>query len=78
DPIYPQAALQARIQGTVRFTVVIGKEGQVTNVQLVSGHPILVAAARDAVVQYLYKPTLLNGSPTEVVTQVDVNFSLNP
>ena len=66
----------SRIKGTVRFTVVVAKDGTVLNIQLVSGHPILVAAAMDAVKQYVYKPTLLNGSPVEVVTDVDVNFVL--
>lgn len=76
DPLYPPLALQARIQGVVRFNVVIGKDGHVSNVQLVSGHPLLVAAAQDALRQWVYKPTLLNGSPVEVATQADVNFTL--
>jgi TonB family protein len=76
DPVYPPLAMQARIQGVVRFTVKIGKDGRVSNVQLVSGHPLLVAAARDAVRQWAYKPTLLGGEPVEVVTSVDVNFTL--
>jgi len=74
DPVYPPLAQQAQISGTVRFTVIIGKDGKILNLQLVSGHPLLVAAARDAVSQYVYKPTLLNGNPVEVITQVDVNF----
>jgi protein TonB len=77
EPIYPPLAMQARIQGLVRFNVVIGKDGRVANMQLVSGHPLLVAAAQDAVRQWVYKPTLLNGEPVEVVTQVDVNFTLS-
>ncbi len=76
DPVYPPLAMQARISGQVRFTVIVGKDGSILNIQLVSGHPLLVAAARDAVSQYVYKPTLLNGSPVEVITQVDVNFVL--
>ena len=76
NPPYPPLAMQARIQGVVRFNVVIGKDGRVSNVQLVSGHPLLVAAAQDAVRQWVYKPTLLNGSPVEVATQADVNFTL--
>ncbi len=76
DAIYPPLAVEARISGQVRFTVIIGKDGTVQNIQLMSGHPLLVAAARDAVSQYVYKPTLLNGSPAEVITQVDVNFSV--
>ena len=76
DPIYPPLAMQARISGEVRFAVIIGKDGNLLNIQLVSGHPLLVAAAQDAVKQYVYRPTLLNGKPVEVVTQVDVNFVL--
>lgn len=76
DPVYPPLALQARISGQVRFTVIIGKDGAIQNIQLVSGHPLLVAAATDAVSQYVYKPTLLNGNPVEVITTVDVNFTL--
>ncbi len=76
DAIYPPLALQARIQGVVRFNIVIGKEGRVSNIQLVSGHPLFVAAATDALRQWVYKPTLLNGEPVEVVTEADVNFTL--
>ena len=76
DPIYPPLAMQTRIQGVVRFTIIIGKDGRVSNMELVDGHPLLVAAAIDAVGQWVYKPTLLNGEPVEVVTQVDVNFTL--
>jgi tetratricopeptide (TPR) repeat protein len=76
DAIYPPLAVQAQISGQVRFTVIIGKDGTLQNIQLISGHPLLVAAAQDAVSQYVYKPTLLNGNPVEVITQVDVNFSL--
>jgi TonB family protein len=76
DPVYPPLAKQARISGQVRFTVVIGKDGKVLKIQLVSGHPLLVAAARDAVQKYVYKPALLNGNPVEVEMRVDVSFLL--
>ena len=76
--MYPALAKQARIQGVVRFSVVIGRDGSISNVQLVSGHPLLVAAAQEAVKQWTYKPTLLNGAPVEVVTQIDIVFSLTP
>ena len=76
-PVYPSLAKQARIQGVVRFTAIIGKDGTIQNLQLVSGHPLLVEAARQAVSQWQYKPTLLNGEPVEVVTQIDVNFTLS-
>lgn len=76
-PVYPPLAKQARISGVVRFNAVIGRDGTIQNLTLVSGHPLLVPAAREAVVQWLYKPTLLNGDPVEVVTQIDVNFTLS-
>jgi protein TonB len=76
-PVYPALAKQARIQGQVRFTAIISKDGSIQNLQLVSGHPLLVPAAQDAVRQWLYRPTLLNGEPVEVVTQIDVNFTLS-
>lgn len=74
---YPPLARQARIQGDVRFTLVITAEGDVSQLQLVSGHPLLVQAASDAVKNYRYRPTLLNGQPVEVVTQVVVPFRLH-
>ena len=77
QPIYPPDAKANRIQGIVRFTVVIGKDGRVQNLTLVSGDPVLAQAAKDAVQQWVYKPTLLNGDPVEVMTQVDVNFTLS-
>lgn len=76
DPVYPPLAAQARIQGTVRFQVIIGADGRVSNLTLVSGHPLIVQAAVEAVRQYVYKPTTLNGVPVEVVTEVDVRFTL--
>lgn len=76
-PIYPPLAKQARIQGTVRFTAIIGRDGTIQNLQVVSGHPLLVPAALEAVKQWVYQPTLLNGEPVEVVTQIDVNFTLS-
>ena len=74
DAVYPPLAAQARISGVVRFSVIINKDGTVQNVQLISGHPLLVPPARDAVGKYVYRPTLLNGEPVEVVTTVDVAF----
>lgn len=74
DAPYPPLARQARIQGVVRFNIMIGRDGTVENVTLVSGHPLLVPAATEAVRGYRYQPTLLNGSPVQVVTQVDVPF----
>jgi len=76
-PVYPALAKSARIQGTVRFTAIIGKDGTIQNLQLVSGHPMLVQSATEAVKQWVYKPTLLNGEAVEVITQIDVNFTLS-
>jgi protein TonB len=76
-PVYPALAKSARIQGTVRFTAIIGKDGTIQNLQLVSGHPMLVQSATEAVKQWVYKPTLLNDEPVEVITQIDVNFTLS-
>jgi TonB family protein len=78
QPIYPPEAKAERIQGLVLFTVIIGKDGTVQNITLVSGDPVLAQAAREAVQKWVYKPTLLNGDPVEVVTQVKVNFTLAP
>jgi protein TonB len=76
-PVYPPLAKQARIQGQVRFNAIIGKDGTIQNLQLISGHPLLVPSATEAVKQWVYQPTLLNGEPVEVVTQIDVNFTLS-
>jgi protein TonB len=75
-PVYPPLARQARIQGVVRFTAIIGKDGTIQNLQLISGHPLLVQSAQEAVRQWVYQPTLLNNEPVEVITQIDVNFTL--
>lgn len=76
-PAYPPLAKQARIQGQVRFTALIDREGNIATLQLVSGHPLLVQSAQDAVKQWQYKPTLLDGNPVEVMTQIDVNYTLS-
>jgi protein TonB len=76
-PAYPPLAKQARIQGTVRLNAIIGKDGTIQNLTAASGHPLLVPSAMEAVKQWLYKPTLLNGEPVEVVTVIDVNFTLS-
>lgn len=75
-PIYPPLAKQARIQGTVKLQAIIGKDGTIQNLTVVSGHPLLVQAALDAVQQWHYAPTLLNNEPVEVETFVEVHFRL--
>ena len=61
----------------VRFTAIIGKDGSFQSLTLVSGHPLLVESAREAVKQWIYRPTLLNYEPVEVVTTIEVNFTLS-
>ncbi len=75
-PVYPPLARQARVSGVVKLNAIIGKDGTVQNLTVASGHPILVPAAMDAVKQWVYQPTLINGEPVMVVTQIDVNFML--
>ena len=74
--MYPAVARAARIQGTVVLSAVIAKDGTVENLSLLSGHPLLVPAAMDAVKQWRYRPYTLNGQPVEVMTQIHVNFQL--
>ena len=77
DPQYPSTALQHRIQGIVRFNATIGKDGHIERLRLVSGHPLLVRAAREAVQQWIYRPTVLGGRPVRVITQIEVPFQLD-
>ena len=76
QPLYPPLARQTRISGTVKLHAIIGKNGAVEQLTVVSGHPLLVQSALDAVRQWRYQPTLLNGDPVEVDTEIDVIFSL--
>jgi len=77
QPAYPPLARASRIQGTVEFAATISKEGVIENLVLLRGHPLLINAAKEAVLQWRYRPTLLNGEPVEVITDIVVNFSLN-
>lgn len=77
EPQYPPLARAARVQGEVVLSAVIDSNGQINNLQLVSGHPMLVPAAIAAVKQWRYKPYLLNGQPVEVETTITVIFSLS-
>ena len=77
-PVYPPVAKQAGVQGVVRMQVVIAKDGTIKNIELESGHPLLVPSAMEAVRQWVYQPTLLNGEPVEILTTVDVNYTLAP
>jgi protein TonB len=76
-PMYPPSAKEQRIQGKVQFQATIATDGTIKELEVVSGEPILVEAAREAVQKWVYQPTLLNDTPVEVVTQIDVNFTLS-
>ena len=76
-PVYPSIARQARISGSVRLAAQISADGHIRDLRLISGHPLLAPAAIDAVRQWVYQPTLLNGKPCEVLTDIEVNFLLN-
>lgn len=76
QPKYPLEAKQARMQGVTRFAALIGTDGAIRELHLVSGPPLLGNSATEALKQWQYKPTLLNGVPVEVLTQIDVNFTL--
>lgn len=77
-PEYPSLAKTARVSGVVHLIGVIAKDGTIQHLQLISGHPILARAAMEAVRQWVYQPTLLNGQPVEVIAPIDVNFTLSP
>ncbi|MBS1839954.1 MAG: TonB family protein [Acidobacteria bacterium] len=77
NPVYPPLARQTKIQGTVQLHVVLSKDGSVQQLEALSGHPLLMQSAIDAVRQWKYQPTLLNGEPVEVDTTIDVIYSLN-
>jgi len=76
NPVYPEAARANGVQGTVKLHVILAKDGSVRQVELVSGDPLLVPAAIDAVKQWRYQPSLLNGQPVEVDNEVSVVFYL--
>jgi TonB family protein len=76
-PVYPAAAKAARVSGVVHLAVIIGTDGTMQQIHALSGPPELVDAAMDAVKQWVYKPTLLNGNPVQVETTIDINFTLS-
>jgi protein TonB len=78
QPVYPPLARAARVQGSVVLAAIIGKDGTIQNLHVLSSSsPLLVQSALDAVKQWRYRPYILNGEPVEVDTQVTVNFSLS-
>lgn len=76
QPVYPPLAKQTRTQGVVVLAALIGPDGRIRNLRVVTGHPLLSQAAMDAVRQWRYQPMLLNGEPVEVDTTVEVRFVL--
>jgi protein TonB len=76
-PIYPPDAKAARVQGVVKLMAVIAKDGTIKHLEVISGHPLLVPSALEAVKNWVYSTTLLNGDPVEVQTQIDVNYTLS-
>jgi protein TonB len=75
-PDYPQLAQRTHVQGIVRLEAVIATDGTIQGLRALSGHPLLIGAAMEAVSRWRYQPTLLNGEPVEVVTEIDVTFKL--
>lgn len=76
-PVYPQIARVARIAGTVELMVLVGRDGSVLSVQVLSGSPLLAAAAKEAVEKWRYRPAILDGQAVEVESRVTVNFVLD-
>jgi protein TonB len=76
-PVYPPLAKSAKVQGVCRFNVLVSQSGAVSDVKLVRGHPLLVNAAKEAVRQYRYQKTVIDGVEKKVWTMVDVNFDLS-
>ena len=75
-PVYPQPAIRLRISGSVHLGAVIGADGRIRELQVLSGHPYLVQAAVNAVREWVYMPTMLNGASVEVMTDIMVTFTL--
>ena len=77
EPRYPTLALQTKTEGAVRLHAIISRDGRITSLDILSGHPLLVKAALEAVSQWRYRPTMLNGEPVEVETSITVIFQLH-
>ena len=76
-PVYPALAKQARVSGVVHLAAIIAKDGTIQELHSLGGPALLIQAAMDAVRQWTYRPTMLNGEPVMVETTIDVNFTLN-
>ncbi len=77
EPVYPPLARQARVSGVVELLGVLGTDGRIHELKVLRGHPLLINAALDAVRQWIFEPTLLNGQAVEVAAPITVNFVLN-
>lgn len=77
EPQYPPLAKQMRVQGVVELMAIVGVDGRIKELTILSGHPLLTRAAADAVRRWVYKPTYLNSDPVEVMAPVTVTFRLN-
>jgi len=77
EPVYPDLARRARISGEVKLEGVIGTDGRLRELKVLAGNPLLTKAALDAVSQWRYRPTTLNGDPVEVIAPITVTFRLN-
>src|SRR5262249_3215640 len=75
-PVYPPLAVQTRTQGIVVLEAVIGKDGSIDSLRVLQGSQLLNSAALDAVKQWKYRPTILNGDPVDVITTIKVTFTL--
>jgi len=78
QPEYHELARVAKVEGTVRLDVVIGKDGTVQSVKVISGHPLLLPTVEAALRKWRYQPIKMNGDAVDVVTSVDINFKLQP
>src|ERR1700737_3906776 len=76
QPLYPANALRMHVEGAVELQATVGKSGNIVTVNTLTGDPVLARAAKEAVLQWQYKPYLLNGEPVEIQTQITVNFKL--
>jgi protein TonB len=78
EPQYPTLGRLTKTEGTVRLHAIISRDGRITSLDVISGHPLLVQAALDAVRQWRYRPTMLNGEPVQVETSITVIFRMQP
>ncbi len=76
QPVYPPEAVEQYVSGRVRLEAIVAVDGNVRDLKLIDGHPLLALAAMQAVAQWRYRPTRLNGREVEVITLIEVNFNL--